>query len=349
MTQLLCYDIGFTFTRVAIFEDGRLIKHQKIRTPQTRLQAGTCGDTRRRLWLEDLQSITREWRGFSPRITQIGICFPGVVSTDGEIWQSNTIWGNTKNGLSLTELESWLGLPVTVINDLVAAAIRYGEQPRFSRSRYVLVVSVSSGIGAKMYDVQARKVMLESRGRNGEIGLARVAEGADALTNDNGRLAGILGNYASGVGFARLIQQAALMEHDGGRFACSLLASRLANEGEKVTMVDRAKLTALAVDCIHQRDPFCLDMLDSAIAPLAAVLHTIILFAAPEVIVITGGFASHVGDIYLERLSRSLAERITFLYSSEEIHELVRLGDCDDMDNLIGLESWMRRSAASTV
>lgn len=334
----LCIDIGYTHTRFALWDGQALGQFRRILTPKTWVLGVHEGEKRRQAWLKHLAGEVRAERERTPQISRIGICFPGVVSASGDIWRENTIWGFTADDLSSAQLEAALGLSVSVLNDMTAAAIRYGEDASIPGERNILVLSVSSGIGAKMYDRVRREVLLEPRGRNGEIGLAIADDSAAALENALG-LKGILGNYSSGFTFSSTLRLVA--EERPEVFAASKLAKELEDRSVDIEAVDRAELNALGVAGVQNGDAFCIEALTSSVRRLARVLQTIILFAAPETIVVTGGFANALGETYLATLREELSSLFQILYGKEEVQKMVVGGASDDLDNLLGLAAWM--------
>ncbi|WP_440857008.1 ROK family protein [Pseudomonas syringae] len=342
MGPWLCIDLGFTFTRFAVWQESGFSVVKKIRTIDTRREFSTDAIARREAWLSWLKATVSELLDETSGICKIAMCFPGVVSSHGVIWRSNSIWGNANTDTSPEELAGVLGLPVIVLNDLSASAIRYGEDPSFENVDSVAVVSISSGIGAKLYDRLARRVILEPKGRNGELGLAIVETGEKALTNDNGNLRGILGNYSSGVGFTRIIERA-IKEGDQLDFEKSMLRTKIKESDLQLEPLDRVKLNKLAVDCILAGDTFTKRALTDSVRYLTQVLHIVMLFNAPGRIVITGGFANSLGEIYRLEVVQSMATHLKLLYEIEEIDEIIKLGYADDMDNLFGLAAWLRK------
>lgn len=342
MGTWLCIDVGFTFTRFGVWRSEQFSSLQKLRTPDTRSQFGTQSAARRKAWLDWLKHHVDQIVGGSGDFQKIALCFPGVVSSEGVIWRSNSIWGNADVDMYPEELSAILGLPVTVLNDLSASTVRYGEDSTLTDEHSVVVVSVSSGIGAKLYDRVSRRLMLEQRGRNGELGLAVVEYGHDALTNDNGNLRGILGNYASGVGFSRLLERA-ISKSDATAYENSMLARALGQSPMDKGALDRVTLNELAVNCILAGDTFTRDVLAESVRYLAQVLHIVMLFNAPARIVLTGGFASSLGELYRSEVVSALILDLRLLYDEQEIDRVIRLGYGDDMDNLVGLVAWLKR------
>jgi glucokinase len=343
----LCIDLGFTFTRFGVWRGERFVAIERVRTIDTKSGPYASGAERRDAWLQWLAGEVDRLRALWPGLSRVGLCFPGIVTADGAMWRASSIWGTAGDDLPAARLEQAFGLPVLVLNDLSAAAVRYGEDPAMADQQTVAVVSISSGIGAKLYDREARRVMLEPGGRNGELGLAVVDEAPDALTNSEGQLRGILGHYAAGVGFACMVRRAATAA--GSAYPGSALRRRLDEAGEDIAAVDRVRLNELAVLSIREGDGFVREVLRTAIGYLVRALHIVILFNAPGRVVLTGGFAISVGEAYREEVCAALAPKLRLLYTPEEIAAMVVMGAEDDMDNLLGMASWMTRHSAPAV
>jgi predicted NBD/HSP70 family sugar kinase len=371
-SSVVCVDVGYTYTRFGVWDGEKIHGYRRTATPgilhrpvPAEGDQGPEGPggaaspltvdltaphwqpaTRRRVWLDSLKqevnTVRAGWRGAALR--GVGITFPGIVDSDGTIFRSNTIFGTTDDDLPVTRLQESLGLPVLVTNDMTAAISRYGEDPQYASHRYLMLLTISSGLGAKLYDIQDRKVVLSRNGRNGELALAVVDRSPDALTNDKGKMKGILGNYASGVGYTRMLQRRASQEPGRTMFEDSLLSRILANRGLTLANASRFQINSAAIEAIQQGDRFSLLVLNESAAILAAVLHTLIMFNAPDVIVLSGGFAGALKDVYRKTLVGNLQELFHFLYSAEEIDAMVRLGEFDDLDGLIGIGRIARRA-----
>ncbi|MBQ0930620.1 ROK family protein [Ideonella sp. 4Y16] len=339
----LCIDVGYTFSRFGVSCGGSFVDIERVRTIDTRALCGNVPEARKEEWIRWLAELVRAKRNLWPSITRCGLCFPGLVSAHGDIGRTNAIWGDGASDLAAPALSARLGLRVDVLNDLTAAAIRHGEDSCFTDQRTVLTLSVGSGIGSKIYDRVERRVVMEGSGRNGEIGLAVVDEGPEALRNANGLLPGILGNYASGVGFARLLRHNAAIASGGQAYKASLLWSTLAKGGAAIDTIDDVRLNEVAVACIQAGDVFVCKILQRSIKYLAQALHVVVLFDAPDVILLTGGFAIAVGEVYRRELCTALSRYLPLLYSSDEINHMVKLAAADDLESLRGVAVWLER------
>lgn len=346
---VLCVDVGYTTTRAAIASEGRLSSISRAATLKSwRLGVGD-GERRRQAWLSSLVELVDTYRTTCPEIGSLAIAFPGAVARDGAIWRENTIWGATATDLDSASVAARTGLPVRIVNDLTAATMRYGRERASEFERFLLVVSVSSGIGAKLYDKRGEEVLLEPRGRNGEIGLALVDSADDALVSRRG-LKGVLGNYSSGFSFPVLLRQLSVKQPT--EYSASALAQSLRRDGLDIMSCERDLINQIAVRCILDGDRFCCTALGESTRWLARALQGVILYLPPDRIVITGGFASALGDVYLCFLREKLTACFSLLYEPDELAELLVLGACDDLDNLLGLAAVAalaeRRDLAST-
>lgn len=344
-TQILCIDAGFTHTRLAVWTGAELLGYSRTRSPQKRdlETVEPTAEERRAYWLQNLARLVSEMRSKYPQVTRIGLCFPGVVRRDGVILKSNSIWGGSgREDLYPHELTALLGLPVFVFNDVAAAAMRYGYDSRYQDCETVLVVSIGSGIGAKTFNRRCGGIILGAQGRNGEIALMVVESSPQALTNDNGRLKGVLGNYSSGVGFARMLRNKASDES----FADSSLYRLVIEAGADIASIDRHALNRLAVQALKEGDVHTLSVLTESIGYLAKALHAVILYEAPSAVVLTGGIVHSIGTLYRELMVTELSKRFTYMYDSQELATMISTGPDDDLDNLIGCGIWTEQLSA---
>ncbi len=110
------------------------------------------------------------------------IAFPGPIGQNQEILQAPTVAGSGSSEFDLPRtLASRTGRHVTVLNDVSAAAWRIAQQ---TRARRFAVVTVSSGIGSKIFDRCHASGVLDQPPYAGEIGHVVVDDGPDAPTCD---------------------------------------------------------------------------------------------------------------------------------------------------------------------
>lgn len=334
----LCIDIGYTNTRFAIFINNKIESVKKIKSINSRELANNLGRSRQDIWIEFLKKEISVYISIFKKIDKIGICFPGIVSADGSIWKSNTIWGNTENDLSELEITKKIGIPVKVLNDLSAAIIRYGHMEKFTNDNYIMLVSISSGIGSKIFDIKNKKVILSNHGKNGEIALSVINRNQDAFKNDNGNLNGILGNYSSGVGFTKLLKNELSNIEKVKNYKSKFL------EEVKIQNIDsmsRDEINKISVSYIKNNDEFCLEVLNKSIDYFSDILAIVILMNSPDKIILTGGFYTAISEIYSEILIQSLSSKFSFLYDINDFREIIVSGENDDLDNIIGMSMYL--------
>lgn len=334
---VLCLDSGYTSTRMGYWIQGSLQGVRRWPTPTKRAgpAAGRAADAVRDHWLAVLTAEIRAGIEANPHVEAVGLSIAGMVSTKGCIAPLNAIWGRAAGEITPRVLAERFGRPVMVVNDLHAATHRYAHALGAGRDK-VVVVSVSSGIGCKTFVRALGGVVADPLGRAGEIGLAVIDFDEDALTNDNGSLPGILGNYASGTAFPRLLRRLAASP-DGADFETSILKSLLRRESEDLVTIDRVKLNRIAVEAFKSGDSFVASAVKASASALAKALHIILLYEAPSLIVLCGGFARSLGPMYRVMLVEELSKLVSLIYSYDDLCSLVVLGDGSDDDCLVGL------------
>ncbi len=193
-----------------------------------------------------------------------------------------TVWG--KEGANYPLLENLKRkLPKinwVVANDITAAAERYGQMEKYRSVDYLCVITVSSGIGNKVYDVQNKKVILDSMCIGGEMGHIQYDISSDAPICDCGGR-GHIACYSSGRAVENLAQATSRMSmHE---FANSVLGE-VCKAPEQITnlkFVEAAKL----------KDKFTLNILDKTTFPLAYAIGYLSGAIGVERFIMIGGFA----------------------------------------------------------
>jgi len=135
----------------------------------------------------------------------IVLAFPGPVHKRRFALSAPTLYGNANGSLPdiAGELNRCTGRAVHLLNDVSAAA--WGLSVRTDACRF-MVVTVSSGIGSKLFDRSNPAGVLDDPPFAGEIGHHMVDPRPDALRCDCGGL-GHLGGIASGRGVERLARR----------------------------------------------------------------------------------------------------------------------------------------------
>lgn len=351
MSRYLCIDAGFTRTRFALSADGAISEIVETRSIKAHSDLRLSPDERRDLWLDWLAQTIDEEVSSVRDFDAIGIALPGPVCSDGVIRDANSLWGDASSPLRPEEVSARLGCRSVLRNDLFAAATHYGSLPAPDEVETVLVVSVGSGIGSKLYDRRTGRVISGRRGFEGEIGFSTVDHSADAAQTLDGKIKGTLGLYSSGSGFARMVRAEARRRPED--FSASAMARNLSDAGLDIDHAERFDVNDAALSAFGSGDEFATTLLDRSIAFLARALQIVILFSAPDRVYLTGGFAIAVGDHYRERLVAELSPLLLPMYEEDTIDKMVVLGRSDGSENLRGMASFLsgidRFEAAETV
>lgn len=339
LRKYLCIDAGFTQTRFAAANGADLLAVRATATIDTLAEGRRSPDWQQARWLEWLCQQIEVSRTEYGAVDMIGLCLPGPVGSDGVIAAANSLWGQATQPLRPAQISALAHCAVSVCNDLFATTTYYGNDPRLSDAETVMVVSVGSGIGSKLYDRRTNRVVSGQRGLNGEIGFSVVEYGDNAAQAQDGCITGTVGLYSSGTGFARMLRaEAASRPAD---FGASAVCQHLAAAKLEIGLADRYQINAAALAAIASEDDFAMQALRQSLRYLARALHVAVLFAAPDRLVITGGFALGIGPTYRRLLIKELALLLRPLHSFAALEEMVILGRSDGTDNLRGMVLYM--------
>lgn len=224
--------------------------------------------------------------------------------------------------------------PVQVLNDVSAAAWYLTENCDAER---FIVVTVSSGIGAKVCDRARPQPVLDDAPFAGEIGHLTVDFSEHAPACDCGER-GHLGAIASGRGIERHVRAAALRDPDGFR---SSLCARSASG--PATLTNEAHIAPAA----RAGDTWTLDRIREATAPLAAVLAPVVQACGLQRVFAIGGFARMAGTPYQTLLEEELLRRFAPARFGNPPSRLVRMPDTDDEVCLRGAAVFARAQEAA--
>jgi glucokinase len=322
-------DLGGTYLRCGIVVGrNEIVFHERTRlddTPETR------GDGS---WNEIIATVVRfvsEHALDVARDAPIVFAFPGPVLGDRPVGQAPTVVGPGNVPDISGQLRARTGRDVMMLNDVSAAAWYF--ESRLAAERFV-IVTVSSGIGSKIFDRRHGPGVIDDTSYAGEIGHLVVETGDDVSTCDCGGL-GHLGAIASGRGFERLARREAVRDAIAfGASACvrsfGATSSQLNNETHL--------LPAIAAG-----DPWATGLLDVSIAPLADVLRVLIVGCGLQGVAITGGFAQRLGAIYGFALTAALGKMSDSRATRVALEGFVTVAGADDEPSLLGAARYAER------
>jgi glucokinase len=214
--------------------------------------------------------------------------FPGPV-VGGRFFPAGapTVTGGGEVPDICSALAAACGRPVLFLNDVSAAAWYFAEHCAADR---FAVITISSGIGMKLFDRNHPRGVFDELPYAGELGHIVVDRGPDAPPCDCGGR-GHLGAVCSGRGVERSARCEALAQP--AAFAASACVTRVGAAAR--TLSNEAHL----VPAVRGGDPWACDLVRRAADPLARVLLPLVIGAGLERIVLMGGFAQNIGPRYL--------------------------------------------------
>jgi len=315
----LLFDLGGTHLRCACLTG----KSEIGNITRERIRSFRDGLSPADIWSELLGKIgayTTASESLVEESAPLVISFPGPLHEDGRIVNAPTLSGlDSKIPDIGAELSQRTGRVVHILNDVSAAALYLARDSEWDR---LIVVTVSSGIGSKICFRNSKDFTLFDKGPYaGEIGHLTVDESKDAQRCDCGGM-GHLGAISSGRGIERLARQQAAA--DPHAFSRSLCHGRFGATAETLNNEEHL------VPAVRAGDAWSLRVLQEGTRPLAVVLNTVVLALGLQGILVIGGFAFAIGEIYLELLRQMIRNRCDYSalrFSSD----MVRFGNmCED-------------------
>lgn len=326
--QTLAFDLGGTYLRSAVIaRDGVLqrVYKQTVRNITDDLSDG-------KVW----SAITNAILGYESACrtsvaesTPIVLAFPGPIAADRSILQAPTLAGSVPVEDIAGHVKLKTSRPVHLLNDVSSAAWHFAEH---SSAHRFLVVTVSSGIGSKIYDRGVGRV-LDDPPYAGEIGHYVVDDGSDALYCDCGSQ-GHLGGIASGRGIERAARRHA--ERDKEAFLWSMAAELAEGRPEVLTNEEHLVPAALA------GDPWTWNLIETCTRPLARTILATIMVAGLDRVFIIGGFAESLGRAYHQLLSRLVVDCSRYAVMGDRLNDVIHVAASEEDACLKGCGSFIR-------
>ncbi|MFH1327566.1 MAG: ROK family protein [Candidatus Bathyarchaeota archaeon] len=216
--NVIVLDVGGTTARVGIYtSEGELLKEvYRFETPSFKTVPGRPVEELQELLLDRIEEYVKILQVEHPEMTlsDLAICFAGTVKEGGVIGKAASLWGGFEDFPLKGRLEERIpGLNFHITNDLVAASWRYGILDRYKDQKKICVLTVSSGVGYKIFDVVNPDI---SDYHVASLGHIRIDESPDALMCDCGE-EGHLAAYISGRAAERRIRIQAIEDLEGFR------------------------------------------------------------------------------------------------------------------------------------
>ena len=277
--------------------------------------------------------LTRVSSGVKTAAVSVGA--PVNVHT-GTVLGSGPLWGPSGGPFPLLERLQRAApqLKWHLVNDITALLAPYmrADEP-YSKT---LLVTVSSGIGSRVYDHRARRIPYDGRlGVQGEIGhLACSFEIDGKRINRHCECGGWnhINAFSSGRGIAATLKELPLLLQE-----CSELLPESVAEWQKAD--DDYRLKALLAG-LEAGTKLATDLLDCFVTPLTRALATA-LTVDPEIerIVMTGGVVHGLGEHYRVSLQRTFLREGLYqitVYDPDYLRRRVHWEEPDDFSGLRG-------------
>lgn len=296
-------DLGGTNVSTVVLDGEVVVGTTKTRTPTE----GTRDDV-----VDLLASGVRAAladAGLRPKyVTGVGVGSPGVV-IDGTVGGASNVPGFQTRFPLGSELAARLDLPVTVGNDVTAAAIGEHRLGSGRGEEDLLAVFVGTGVGGGL--VLGGRPFAGGAGAAGEFGHLVVRQGGAVCPC--GRR-GCVEAYAG----RRAIVLAAERAVAGGR--SSVLFEVMREKGKpRVT-------SGVVREALRRGDPLLEELLEDAVAALAAGIATAVNLLDVGRVVIGGGLADKLGEPFIARIA-AVAQRSLFLQPPRVTIVPAALGD----------------------
>ena len=308
--RALAFDLGGTHLRGAVLCDGAL-HHPMTQRIQSGVQIAAQSD----IWetiLSEMADFARERATLLEPSDPIVISFPGPIAGGRRILHAPTVCGAQTAFVDLAaELEARTGRTVHLINDISAAAWHLGKRTPVDR---FMVVTISSGIGSKIFDRRHADRVLDQPVYAGEIGHMVVDDCPNALVCDCGGR-GHLGAIASGRGVERTARLRAREAPD--LFVTSYVCRELGGSPSTLTNEEHIVPAALAGDV------WTLNVVRACTRPLARTLLASAMAMGLERVFVIGGFAQALGEVYFDTLCELMVEMSRYDVVREIIPRIV--------------------------
>jgi len=326
----ILFDLGGTYLRAACM----LPKAELANITRVRIRSFHDGLTSSAIWIEIVDRIiayTTTSRKLVARDAPVAISFPGPIYEGGQIVNAPTVTGVDLQIPDVrAEISRRTQRNVYLLNDVSAAALYLAGRCTWER---FIVVTISSGIGSKIcYRNSGQLNLLDKGPYAGEIGHVTVDESDDAPVCDCGGK-GHVGAIASGRGVELFARRRAAS--DSTSFSHSLCHLRFGATAKTLTNEDHF------VPAIRAGDRWANDVLQEATQPLAKVLAVVTLAVGLQGILIIGGFAFGLGQIYLDLLHKLIRQRLD--YSAIDFSSrMVEFGHMCEQACLLGAAEYAR-------
>ena len=332
------FDIGGTYFRSALWRDGQVCLTKRrpainyLNTPYedpVELQEALTNYL--------VAEIDRLQADIGSSITKAGISLGAPVDAlSGRVLQSGPLWGPRSGSFELGAelLRHRPKVRWVIANDVTAGLINHVQTCEPGQRGRTLFVTVSTGIGARLYDFARGGVSVDPvHGIQGEIGHlpveARFLDTRLDFTCDCGEY-NHLNAYSSGRGILKLLRELPVRVPDA--LAVSAMASAYANDDDFI-------LAAFSHGVVSG-DDLAMNVLNTITRPLAAIFATLLTHdPLLNSIVLAGGVVNALEPAYTASLNQQFRNHKLYQITERDPDYLARrlsIAASDDLGGLIG-------------
>lgn len=294
----------------------------------------------KKIWILQLKDIVKEYRDHFPTINQVGLSFPGPVDIHGNIQVSLNLWGQGTFPIEKETLQKEFGLPLTISDDISSYAFKYvGDEDLKSYVR-LAIITISTGVSARIYDRKAQSIMVDSKNRGSSIGQI-VIKKATALNPKKTLSDFVSGRKLLDFTISLLNKDQDLNDH----FKTSQLNIMLELLNKDLTTIESEEFNKILSESFKKEDRVAYHIVDKSLEVLASSLQAFILTARPEKIIIRGGIANGFGEGYQKLLLKKMQEDwLPFGYEAEDITKMICFSSSSFTDGLIGIANLINKN-----
>lgn len=290
-TPFVVIDVGGTYIRWANWDPNNGLDHLNILpTPSFHNYSDRSVNELQQLLLDIICQIPT----YDSNI-KVGLSFGAAIDhINGSVYASAPLWGSHNEPFSLlNELFSkrpdvaWY-----VVNDVTAALLHAVSLPLCAQDKKVMLITISTGIAARIIDRTDLKISFDACGLQGEIGhlpaKANIEGEAISLNCDCGN-PDHLAAFSSGRGIAQVanvIKHKYKIDWDNSILGLKLFNGEPFNSAFKNALIENDRIALL--------------LLDTITSPIADILRTsLCLFPDIDRIILTGGVSTSLDHYYL--------------------------------------------------
>jgi glucokinase len=292
----ILFDFGGTHIRSAIADNCDCISTDQLRfLSKIPTHSIRRHDTPSQSLDEFLKLVCRYVVDVSPHVpshSPVIIAFAGPIDSTGKVVSASMIVGDNQKFPDIQAiLARMTGRSVHLLNDMSAATWYLSK---LTDAQRFMAVTISSGIGSKIFDRASGQGVIDQPPYAGEIGHISVSDEEEAPICDCG-VRGHLQAFCSGRGIEREGRRQSKITPE--EFEKSLCVKKFNASQQWLTNEDHL------IPAAREGDPWALNIVKRCIEPLGRILAIVTIGAGLDRVMIIGGLAQSLGSVYVEILA----------------------------------------------